>query len=129
MDGWMPMMTPYYYNTNCTTYPIPKSKHVIGIDPKRLHTFRIGRQCRKMFGHGTLIPTKGIQNPLFPRPRIRHCFLRRKCFGRDQKECRFGITLAQNFRHVRSINIRTKVHRQSTPNRIRLQGFTHHDRS
>lgn len=113
-------------NKSLTTYPIPKSEHIVCINTERANTFGIrGKSC-KMLRDGTFITVERIQYPFLGGTSIRHRFLCRKRFRRDEEQSRFGMTVFQNLGNVRSIDIGTKMHVQITF-RVRFQRLANHN--
>ena len=84
--------------------PIPKLKHILFRNPKRLNCLRIRAQRNKMLGYMRLV-LGTLKEPSTRRLRIRNRLLRRKRLARNNEQRRLGITLPQRLSYMRPIDI------------------------
>ena len=106
--------------------PIPKLKHVGGINPERLN-FPLGRGNRhKVTRHRRRI-AQLPHKPIPRRGRVGHRFLRGERLGRDNKKRLCRVQIAGGLGQMRAIHIGHKAHRQVAPAK-RLQRLIRHRR-
>jgi len=114
-------------NREAPADPIPKLKHIFGVDAETCNLGGVGGDSDEMLGNIAL-RAGTLQKPSAGRARIAHSLLRGEGFRGNQEKRRFRVKLLECLDDIGAIHIGDKVHTQAGVG-IRLQSSTNHLRA
>ena len=107
--------------------PVPKFKHIGGIDTEFGNGFLVGRYSNEVFGHGAFIACM-IQEPFTRGQGVGEGFLGGEGFGGDDEQRGFRVDFGQYVAQLGAVHVGDEVHVQ-TRMAERLERGTHHQRA
>ncbi len=110
-----------------TADPVPKFKHIGGVDAEFGNGFLIVGNSGEMFGDGVFVACM-IQKPFARGQRVGQRFLRGKGFGGDNEQRGFGVDFGQYVAQLRAVHVGDEVHIEAWMTE-RFERGTHHQRA
>ena len=104
--------------------PVLEAEHVPLVDAELGHLGLVGRQRHEVLGDVLLVPGR-LEEPGLGRVGVRRRLRRREGLGRDQKQRRLGVGVAEGLGDVGAIDVGDEVHLQ-IPVAVRLERLANH---